>query len=155
MEPVLPKVPFEKCPIRASLGSLGRKWALLVLRDVAFFRDVTFSQILRSNDGMTPRVLSMRLKDLQEEGLIQRTVDSDDERQVRYRLTTKGKDVVPILTAFIQFGMRHRADLVFEDRRPRDLDRVFPREQTFMLGRLVRFARKAEAEGSRSGSLHE
>ncbi len=141
MQPVLPRVPFEKCPIRASLGTLGRKWALLVLRDVAFFRDVTFSQILRNNKGMTPRVLSMRLKDLGKEELIERVVDSDDERRVRYRLTAKGRDTVPILTAFIHYGIRHHADMVFEDEKPRELERVFPGEQAFMLGRLARYAK--------------
>ncbi|HLB68710.1 MAG TPA: helix-turn-helix domain-containing protein [Thermoplasmata archaeon] len=141
MQPVLPRVPFETCPIRASLGSLGRKWALLVMRDVAFFRDVSFGQILRNNRGMTPRVLSMRLRDLRREGLIERMIDPKDERQVRYRLTAKGRDIVPILTAFIQYGIRHHADIVFEDEKPRDLERVFPGEQVFMLGRLERYAR--------------
>jgi len=140
MQPVLPRVPFETCPIRASLGSLGRKWALLVMRDVAFFRDVSFGQILRNNRGMTPRVLSMRLRDLRREGLIERMIDPKDERQVRYRLTAKGRDIVPILTAFIQYGIRHHADIVFEDEKPRDLERVFPGEQVFMLGRLERYA---------------
>jgi len=148
MEPVL-QVPFEKCPIRASLGSLGRKWALLVLRDVAFFRDTTFSQILRNNRGMTPRVLSMRFKDLCKEGLIQRNVDSDDERVVHYQLTAKGRDVVPILTAFIQYGIRHHADIVFEDEKPRELERVFPGEQAFMLGRLSRYAQQGRAPKAR------
>ena len=142
MKPVLPKVPFEKCPIRASLGSLGRKWALLVLRDVAFFRNVTFSQILRNNGGMTPRVLSMRLRDLCGEGLVQRKVSLDDQRVVRYQLTAKGRDIVPILTAFIQYGIRHHADIVFEDDKPRELERLFPGQQAFMLQRLSRYARQ-------------
>ena len=142
MKPVLPKVPFEKCPIRASLGSLGRKWALLVLRDVAFFRNVTFSQILRNNGGMTPRVLSMRLKDLCREGLVQRKVSLNDQRVVRYQLTARGRDIVPILTAFIQYGIRHHAEIVFEDEKPRELERLFAGEQAFMLGRLSRYARQ-------------
>src|SRR3970040_2137977 len=132
MGPVLPQIPFAKCPIRASLGSLGRKWALLVLRDVAFFRDMTFSQILRNKGG-----------------LIQRNVDSDDERVVHYQLTAKGHDIVPILTAFIQYGIRHHADSVFEDEKPRELERVFPGEQAFMLGRLSRYAQQGRAPKAR------
>ena len=139
MQPIVPRVTFETCPIRASLGTLGRKWALLVLRDVAFFRDVTFSQIMRSNKGMTPRILSMRLKDLRKEGLIERTVNGEDGREVRYRLTAKGRDVVPVLTAFIQYGIRHHANIVFEDEKPRELERLFPGERAFMLGRLARY----------------
>ncbi len=145
MEPVLPQVPFEFCPIRASLGCLGRKWALLVLRDIAFQRDVTFSQILKRNKGMTPRVLSMRLRDLQREGVIQRFEDPNDQRKVHYRLTRQGEDIVPILTALIQYGIHHHADRVFEDEKPRELERVFPGQQTFMLGRLARYAGKGTA----------
>lgn len=143
VEPILPQVPFEFCPIRASLGCLGRKWALLVLRDVAFLRDVTFGQILKRNKGMTPRVLSTRLRDLRKEGVIERVADPEDERKVHYRLTRQGEDIIPILTAFIQYGIHHHADHVFEDEKPRELERVFPGRQTFMLGRLARYAEKA------------
>lgn len=143
MEPILPQISFEQCPIRASLGSLGRKWALLVLRDIVFFHDVTFSAIMRSNKGMTPRILSMRLKDLRKEGLIERFVNGEDEREVRYRLTPKGRDIVPILTAFIQYGIRHHADVVFKDEKPRELERIFPGKQAYMLGRMARYAKVA------------
>ena len=140
-EPILPRIPFAFCPIRASLGSLGRKWALLVLRDVAFFRDVTFSQVLRNNPGLTPRVLSMRLKELREEQLVEGVVDPNDGRNIRYRLTTKGDDIIPILTAFIQYGIRHHADRVFEDERPRKLGQVFPETREVLLGDLGPYAR--------------
>src|SRR5713101_1569152 len=62
-DPIIPRVPFEVCPIRSSLGVLGKKWTLLVMRDVAFYRLVKFSQILKNNPGLTPRVLSLRLVD--------------------------------------------------------------------------------------------
>lgn len=144
--PVVPAIPFRLCPIRASLGVLGRKWACLVLRDLAFFGEMAFTQFLRNNPGMTPRVLSMRLRDLQEEGLILRWEDPANPRRVRYRLTPKGEDAVPILTALIQFGIRHHADRVFGDREPRELQDVFPGRQARMLGRLSGYAAE-EDEG--------
>ncbi len=147
MEPILPSIPFESCPIRASLGCLGRKWALLVLRDVAFLRNVTFSQILRNNPGLTPRVLSMRLRDLQHEGIIERRVGSEKRSGIRYRLTTKGNDIIPILAAFIQYGIRYHADRVFEDEKPREIGKVFPARQRDMLGRLALYADEAESDG--------
>ncbi len=144
VEPVRPRVPFESCPLELSLGCLGRKWALIVLRDVAFQRDVTFGQLLRRNPEMTPRVLSMRLRDLRKEGVIERLADSEDGRKVHYRLTERGQDVVPVLTALIQYGIRHHADRVFDDKKPRELERVFPGEQPFLLGGLAQYARKAD-----------
>lgn len=146
MEPILPQVRFEFCPIRASLGFLGRKWALLVLRDISFVRDVTFSQILRNNRGLTPRVLSMRLRDLRKEGVIERLVSAENPREIRYRLTKKGNDVIPILTAFIQYGIVHHAGIVFEDRKPREIEKVFPGRQKIMLGRLGRYAARTESK---------
>jgi len=141
-EAVLPKVPFESCPIRSSLGCLGRKWALIVLRDIAFLRDQTFSQLLQRNSGLTPRALSIRLRDLQKEGVIERIVDPADNRKVHYRLTRQGRDVVPILTALIQYGIQYHADSIFEDEKPRELESLYPGKQEFMLGRLMKFATK-------------
>jgi len=144
-EPIRSRVPFKSCPIRASLdlGCLGRKWALVILRDVAFSRDMTFGQILRKNSGLTPRALSMRLRDLQAEGVIERVADPMDSRKVHYRLTKQGADAVPILTALVQYGIQHHSDKVFEDKRPRELETLYPGDQKFMLGRLERFAMKA------------
>ncbi len=147
VEPVLPKVPFEMCPIWASLGVFGRKWSLILLRDMFFLKYDKFGQFLRNNLGLTPRALSMRLRDLQREGIIQRVVFSDEKRDVRYKLTRKGLDSIPILTAFIQYGIRHHADRVFEDGKPRKLSQVFPEKQPLMLGKLLlAYARETNAK---------
>lgn len=141
--PIRSSVPFVACPLRAGLGCLGRRWALVVLRDIAFLRETSFGAILRRNPGLTPRVLSMRLRELRAEGLIARIEDVGDRRRVRYRLTGRGADAVPIVTAFIQYGIRHHAREVFADHTPRDLDRTFPTDREFLLGRLARYARGA------------
>lgn len=139
--PILPKISFDECPIRSSLGVFGRKWALLVLRDVAFMKDVNFSQILRNNPGLTPRVLVMRLAELRREGLIERVKDPTDDRVVKYSLTRKGQDAIPILTSFIQFGATHFADRVFDDAKPRGVAELFPQRENIMLGKLIEYAR--------------
>jgi DNA-binding HxlR family transcriptional regulator len=105
MEPHnLPAVMWKTCPIRSSLGVLGRAWTLLVLRDVSFFRKVRFSDILNNNPGLSARLLSIRLKELQKEKLIDRVVNPDDHRGVWYNITPKGLDVVPILAASSSTG---------------------------------------------------
>lgn len=143
LPPLPPSVPFEFCPIRASLAVLGRKWALLVLRDIAFFGRIRFSEIMRNNPGMGPRILSMRLRELEEDGVIHGTSNHADRREVTYRLTRKGLDAMPILTAFIQFGIRYHATRVFEDGRARALEDVYPVERPRMLGRLLPYAVEA------------
>ncbi len=113
------EVPLLSCPIASSLKILGRKWALLILRDIGMHGLNRFNQILHNNDGLTPRILSMRLQELREEEYLDRVVDPEDERDVRYVLTEKGKDLMPVLRAFIAFGVKHYAAEVFPDgRRP-------------------------------------
>jgi DNA-binding HxlR family transcriptional regulator len=144
-EPIIPQIPFQACPIRASLGVLGRKWTMLILRDIAALKIDSFSGIIRNNHDLTPRVLSMRLRELQLDGLITRHVNPKDTRDIKYRLTKKGYDVMPILTAFIQYGITHHAKRVFEDGRPRELSQVFPGKQAVLLGRLFAFADNSQA----------
>jgi DNA-binding HxlR family transcriptional regulator len=142
MEPqVMPTVMWKTCPIRSSLGVLGRQWALLVLRDVSFFRHVRFSDVLRNNPGLSSRLLSLRLAELRKEGLIERKTNPDDRREIWYDITEKGKDVIPILSAFIQYGAKHRPKDVFVDRKPRSFDSLFPRDAEYMLGPFYDYAR--------------
>ena len=103
--PIAPLLAYQADPIRESVKRLGRKWTLLILRDMAFLKLNRFGQILRNNPGLTPRVLSRRLDEMEEEGLVERL---EREDTVTYRLTGRGEDAVFILLAFLRYGIRHR-----------------------------------------------
>src|SRR5437879_8591248 len=103
---ITPLLAYQADPIRESVKRMGRKWTLLILRDMAFLRLNRFGQILRNNPGLTPRVLSRRLDQMAEEGLVERTDKGDS---VTYRLTARGEDAVFILLAFLRYGIRHRS----------------------------------------------
>jgi len=103
---IYPLLAYQADPIRESVRRLGRKWTLLILRDLAFLKLNRFGQILRNNPGLTPRVLSRRLRQMEEEGLVERL--AKDERVI-YRLTKRGEDAVFILLAFLRYGIRHHA----------------------------------------------
>lgn len=68
-ELLLPGVKFMACPVGTSLGVLGRKWTLLILRNIGFLKTKRFNKILQSTPGLTPLVLSMRLNELEQTGL--------------------------------------------------------------------------------------
>lgn len=145
------------CPVEQSLGLFGRKWALLIIRDLTFYPEITFGQILRRNPGMTPRVLSMRLRELREARLVEKVADPVDDRVFHYRLTEKGMDAVPVMVALASFGLTHLPDRVFADGRPRSLSEIFPGKSEHLLGRLARFAAsdgttRLKATTSRAGS---
>jgi DNA-binding HxlR family transcriptional regulator len=122
---LLPGVNFAQCPIRASLGVLGKKWTLLVLRDIGILGIDRFNRILDSLSGLTPRVLSMRLKELEKEGFIECIEKEKSPMVVRWTLTEKGRDILPILLQYTAFGSKWHADVVFEDRTPRKLNELF------------------------------
>jgi DNA-binding HxlR family transcriptional regulator len=122
-KPLLPSVPFRECPIQVSLGVLGRKWTMLILRDIGFLKVDRFNQIMRATPGLTPRILSLRLSQLEEAGFLRRV---ETDHSVRWALTDKGEDTLPLLLGFIEFGSKWNADEVFEDKRPRRLSELFP-----------------------------
>lgn len=124
------------CPISASLQVLGRKWAIPVLRDIAFYRNPRFSDILRKNPGLTPRVLSFRLKEFEAEGFIRRR-RTEDAREVAYDLLPKGHDAIPVLTALACFGAKHHAEQVFPNGGPRTMGQMFPRGRAILLQDLA------------------
>jgi DNA-binding HxlR family transcriptional regulator len=122
---LLPGVKFAQCPIRSSLGILGKKWAMLLLRDIGILGVDRFNRLLDSIPGLTPRVLSMRLKELEKEGFIKCVEEGKSPMIVRWTITEKGRDVIPILLQFTAFGSKWHADLVFEDKSPRKPDELF------------------------------
>ena len=101
---VAPLLAYQADPIRESVKRLGKKWALLILRDMAFLKLDRFGQILRNNPGLTPRVLSRRLDQMEAEGLVRRV---EEHAAVRYELTDRGEDAVFILLAFLRYGIKH------------------------------------------------
>jgi DNA-binding HxlR family transcriptional regulator len=117
------KVEFLSCPVQASLKTLGREWAFLVLTSIALFRANRFNDMLRAMPGLSKRLLTMRLTELERAGFI---VRAETRRgYVRWELTAKGADVVPILLTMVQFSAKWYADEVFADRTARPLAGIF------------------------------
>ncbi len=124
-----PDLKFEQCPIKASMGVLGRKWTTLILRDIGFRKIDRFNHLLESVPGLTPRVLSMRLRELEKDGMIQRVEDENAPTVIRWALTEKGVDALPILLRLIAFGSKWYAKEVFEDKVPRSLNEIFTKPE--------------------------
>ena len=122
---IVPDVKFEQCPIKASMGVLGKKWTLLILRDIGFRKIDRFNRLLETIPGLTPRVLSMRLKELEEDGIIECVENRNSPMVVRWTLTEKGRDTLPILMRLIAFGSKWYPKEVFKDKTPRTLDEIF------------------------------
>lgn len=98
---------FLAYPLQSSLGVLGRKWALLILMNISLGRAQRFNELLRKSPGMSKRILAMRLRELEETGFIARA----EQRRgyIRWQLTAKGTDVLPVLLTLIHFASKWRS----------------------------------------------
>jgi DNA-binding HxlR family transcriptional regulator len=68
---------------------------MLIIRDIGVYKITRFNRLLESIPGLTPRVLSMRLKELEKEGFIECAEEKRSPMIVQWRLTEKGKDTLP------------------------------------------------------------
>jgi DNA-binding HxlR family transcriptional regulator len=85
------------CPsVEAAFNLLGRKWAGLVIHVLAS-GSLRFCELERAIPGVSARVLTERMKELEAEGIVSRTVDTGTPVRVTYGLTDKGKALVPVM----------------------------------------------------------
>lgn len=82
---------------------VGDRWIILILRDLSWGRQ-RFSVLLASLKGISANRLAERLKRLEENGMVERVFYSDHPPRAEYRLTTKGRAFIPVLTAMRQYG---------------------------------------------------
>lgn len=99
----LAHAPTSVCPVLATAKIVSGKWTLLLLRDLAD-GPRRFSALQRSLAGISPGTLSVRLRSLEEEGIIKRREFPEMPPRVEYRLTPKGEDLVPIVDAMRSYG---------------------------------------------------
>ena len=123
--PMVPDAPMAGCPIQKSMGFLGKKWTVMILREMAMQSAERFSELLRSIDGLTPRILSARLKELEGEGIIVKNVETSPS-VVRWKLTEKGWDSLPILMSLFAFGSKWYPQVVFADGKAREMVKIYP-----------------------------
>ncbi len=93
------------CPVARSLEVIGEKWSLLVVRDL-LRGPQRFTDLLRGLGGITPKWLTLRLRDLEQAGI----VEADREvgrREVWYRLTARGRDLAPVVESLAVWGIDH------------------------------------------------
>jgi DNA-binding HxlR family transcriptional regulator len=94
----------RECSIAATLGFVGDRWSLLILRDA--FRGVRRFADLCDDLGIARNILADRLDKLVEAEILERVVYQERPRRHEYRLTAKGRDLSPALIALMRWGDR-------------------------------------------------
>ncbi|MBI0577924.1 helix-turn-helix transcriptional regulator [Neobacillus cucumis] len=98
-------VPGEPCPIAKTLDVIGTKWTFLIIRDLLIEGTMRFSDLLKSMNGISPKTLSLRLKELENHGILKRKVFPEVPPRVEYTLTEKGKRLESIFIELKRFGL--------------------------------------------------
>jgi DNA-binding HxlR family transcriptional regulator len=95
----------SSCPVCRTAGIVSGKWTLLVIRDLAD-GSRRFCELERSLEGISPRTLSLRLRALEEEGVVARHTYPEVPPRVEYQLTDKGRALVPLIEDMRTYGRR-------------------------------------------------
>lgn len=90
-------------PIYQALEIIGKRWAVLIVRDLMGGKK-RFSELQRSLDGVSPKILSQRLDELEAWGILTRKVFPEVPVRVEYSLTKKGTDLKPVLDSMVNWG---------------------------------------------------
>jgi DNA-binding HxlR family transcriptional regulator len=98
----------SNCPINFVLETFGDKWTLLVVRDLMFKGKTRYGDFLESAEGISTNILADRLQRLEEHGIIVKEI-AVDKRSAIYRLTEKGKDLLPIMLEITAWSAKHDA----------------------------------------------
>jgi DNA-binding HxlR family transcriptional regulator len=112
------------CPIDNTFKLIGKKFTVLIIRDM-MKNKTRFNQFLDSIEGINPKILSARLKEMEKTGLIKRKVYSEIPVRVEYFLTEKGIALKPILDQMASFSIQYCSRDVFKDGKPRTLSQTY------------------------------
>src|SRR5438093_13563797 len=97
------------CPVGVCAEIISGKWTLLVIRDLADGSQ-RFCELERSLAGISPRTLSLRLRALEDQGIVERRTYPEVPPRVQYALTEKGRALVPLIEDMRAYGRRWLLD---------------------------------------------
>ncbi|MDV7340696.1 helix-turn-helix domain-containing protein [Terasakiella sp. A23] len=98
------------CPIACSLDIIGDHWTLLVIRNLMFIGRREFKDMLEAEEQISSNILTIRLKKLEEAGLIAAIPHPDSKRRKLYYLLPMGKDLIDMMTDMVLWAQTHLSD---------------------------------------------
>jgi DNA-binding HxlR family transcriptional regulator len=114
-----------RCPINNTFRIVGKKFTVLILRNMIYLNQTRFNKLLDSIEEINAKTLSSRLKEMEKDGLIERKIYHESPVRIEYDMTEKGMALAPILEQMATFSMKYCAKDVFKDKKPRTFKEVF------------------------------
>ncbi|WP_425060518.1 hypothetical protein SCACP_12410 [Sporomusa carbonis] len=93
-----------KCPIEITLSLISGKWKILIIREL-LGGGKRFGLLHKSIGTVSAKILTQQLREMEDDGLIERKVFSEIPPRVEYSLTPMGQSLLPIMTAMRKWGM--------------------------------------------------
>lgn len=101
------KKDLPACPVEITMGLIGEKWKVLIIRDL-LTGTKRFGELRKSVTGITQKVLTNNLRQMESSGLIKRKVYAEVPPRVEYSLTETGWSLKPILDSMVVWGNNYR-----------------------------------------------
>jgi DNA-binding HxlR family transcriptional regulator len=109
---------LKSCPIETTFRIIGKKWTVLIIREILRGHK-QFNRFIQNIEGITPKVLTERLRELELLGIIKREIVSEYPIRVEYTLTDTGRGFEPVILSAASFSMKYLPGAVFKDGKPR------------------------------------
>ncbi len=116
---------IQCCPVDNTFKIIGKKFTIHILRNITLLGQSRFNEFLESIEGINPKTLSVRLKEMEKSEIIKRTVYDETPIKIEYTVTKKGNALKPIIMQMAAFSMKYCSCEVFKDGKPRTLEQVF------------------------------
>jgi DNA-binding HxlR family transcriptional regulator len=97
---------YENCPIEAALDLIGGKWKGVILHRL-LGQTRRFNELKRTIPRITQRMLTLQLRELEQDKLINRKVYAQVPPRVEYSLTPKGSSLKPVINALLHWGQKN------------------------------------------------
>ena len=101
------KKDLPACPVEITMGLIGEKWKVLIIRDL-LTGTKRFGELRKSVTGITQKVLTNNLRQMETSGLVKRKVYPEVPPRVEYSLTETGLSLKPILDSMVTWGNAYR-----------------------------------------------
>lgn len=95
------------CPITTTANLIGKKWHPVIIHRLIESGPLGFNALKDDVDGISSKVLSDSLEDLEEKTLVDRTIVSEKPFRVQYSLTDRGASLEPVIDAMAEWGEAH------------------------------------------------
>ncbi|WP_454055005.1 winged helix-turn-helix transcriptional regulator [Clostridium sp. Marseille-Q7071] len=101
-------MPCDKsCPIEYTVNLIGHKWKVLIIRNLLNNGTQRFSELSKGISGISQKMLTQQLKQLESDGIVDRKVYPEVPPRVEYSLTELGHSLKPILDSMNTWGVAH------------------------------------------------